>query len=255
MYISFLLDYTNNNSGNVQFHLKRHKETYDKYSNAIKQLISNNGILFQPCKEDQYFDIYTTLYYLSLDVNNHRNIHKWLNEMIYRINYNFVYHYKYPSILSSYNELIRHPSEKTEEYRRKITISSVLYPLLAAFSAILGFDDLFTKIQVFKKEHLKHCTFQIWYPDEITEQNIYTGSDIPGAMLVRPCIENGKDRYLEQIFDECEKNTYFDELSAMQYGYWPLIFLAGRHYRRCPIPYHFIKGLASELPSPQASDT
>lgn len=177
---------------------------------------------------------------MLLSEEDHNFIHSWLGELLERIQFNFETHSNYPCSLYSYKQLIEHPKERSIEYRKQMTQSSILYPSIAIIAALYDFDDIFDKIKALKNKDLKHCSFQLWYPNEDSEINFYTNSDIHGNILADLCIETGKDDFRERIFEECKEANYFDELSAVKHGFWPIIFIACRHYR-LPIPVHFFK--------------
>lgn len=212
------------------------------YFIAIKQLIRNNPILFSPYKDNQAIDITLAIWFLALDSRNHKDIHAWLSELVFRVRFSFDTHSNYPCHLNSYHELLEHPFEKSDSYREEVTAGSVLYPTIAAFSAILGFDDIYSEIQDFKNKSLKHCNFQLWYPDETSEENFYTNGSLHGATLSNVCVEKTKEEYLEQIFNECQETSHFKDMSALKFGLWPLVLLGCRHYR-LPIPVHFLEML------------
>tara|TARA_R110002095_G_scaffold55764_4_gene48027 strand:+ start:7005 stop:8711 length:1707 start_codon:yes stop_codon:yes gene_type:complete len=217
-----------------------------QYQDAVKQLINNNPILLTPYKDDQAIDITIAFCFLALSQENDKYIHDWLLTLVERIGFNFRTHSHYPCNLNSYHELIEYPIEKTAQYREEITAGSILYPYLAMFSALLGFDDVYGKVQELKTELLSHCNFQIWYPDEMTESDLYLNKSNHGATLSDVCIDKGKEEFLEQLFTECDESNSFDELTANKFGRWPLVFVACRHYR-VPVPIHFLKdaGVAS----------
>lgn len=218
------------------------KELLEKYSLSLKQLIQNNPLLFSPYKDDHAIDITITTYFLALNPSNHEFIHSWLQEMINRIQFNFVTHRNYPSIRDTYHELIRHPLEKSDVYREEVTPASILYPLIATLSALLKFDDIYNQIQGFKQSSLAHCNFQIWYPDDNSESHYYINDDAHGFTLSQVCIEQTKENFLKQIFNECQHSP-FKDLSAIKHQQWPIIFTACRHYR-IPLPVHFLEAIS-----------
>lgn len=228
--------------------LRLKKTEVQVYSIGIKQLILNNPILFTPYKDEQVIDITIALWFLALDPRNHGDIHSWLSELMTRIRFNLSTHNSYPCNISSYYELLEHPLEKNESYREEVTAGSVLYPMIAAFAALLGFDDIYTEIQNLKKESLKHCNFQLWYPDETSEERFYTNSDTHGGILSQVCIEKTQKEFLEEIFNECKESPHFNEMSSFKYNVWPIIFLGCRHYR-LPIPIHFLEILQKVIRS------
>jgi hypothetical protein len=53
------------------------------------------------------------------------------------------------------------------------------------------------------------------------------------------------NEFLDQVFGECNQSPHFKELSAIKFGWWPLIVVACRHYR-LPVPLQFIEGLRNK---------
>lgn len=210
----------------------------DKHYLYIKQLINNNPMLFTPYKDEQAIDIVIAIYFLMHDNRNTNFVHDYLLEMLNRINFNFNIHSNYPCNINEYYKLIEHPLKLTEEYRKENTKGSVLYPYIALFAATLNFDDIYKIVQEFKVENLQHCNFQLWYPDEISEEMFYTNKAIHGSALNGVFVDRDKIGFLKQLFDECKATPFLRDMSAVKLGFYPIIFLGCRHYR-LPIPIHF----------------
>lgn len=226
------------------------KSAYKKlYStrDAIKQLVLNNPVLLTPYKDSQGIDIFLAVWLLAIDARNDESIRAWLMQVVRAARFSFECHSNYPCNLEAYYELIEYPEEKTDEYRKDITTGSILYPIVGAFAAVLGLDDVYHELQSFYKESLTHCNMQIWYPDSGSESVYYTNLDRHGATLSHVALDGSESEFLEQILGECDHSKIYEELSAMKCNYWPLILLASRHYR-IPVPFHFIQGLR-ELPA------
>lgn len=218
------------------------QELLEQYQIAIKLLIRNNPILNTPYKDDQAIDIALAAYFLAIDPKNRSDLHGWLINMVERIHFLFQTNSSYPCNLHSYHELLEHPIRDVKEYRKNVTKGSVLYPIIAAFSALFEFDDVYLCVQKIKSEFLDHCNFQYWYPDATSEEHYYRNDTLHGATLSGVCVEKDPQTFLGEIFQECEESAYFNELTAIAYQHWPLILLASRHYR-LPIPLHFLKNL------------
>ena len=209
-------------------------------STAVKQLIWNNPALLLPVKDDQAIDISIAVFFLMLDSNNHKDVKNWLSEIVERAIFSYQTHGQYPCNLQNYSDLLEHPEEKDEEYRKKITSGSILYPMISFWAALLGDSDLYSRVQYMKKELLAHCNFQLWYPDDVSEEKIYTNNDIHGAVLSHVCVDRSMEELLKQIFDECDHSPHLEKLSAVESGLLPIILVACRHYR-LPVPPHFWK--------------
>jgi hypothetical protein len=182
---------------------------------------------------------------LALDARSVDDIRNWLSELFERASFAYRTHGYYPSTLRSYNDLLSHPKQGDDEYRKEVTRGSVLYPLIAVWAALVGDEETYRRVADLKSEHLEHCNFQLWYPDETSEQHFFTDSGSHGATLSDICIDRSREELLSQVFTECDNTPQFKELSAVKYGWWPLVVVACRHYR-LPLPVHLWKALRKE---------
>lgn len=212
------------------------------YALAVKELVSNNPALLLPVKDDQAIDISIALSLLVLNSSNRDDIRVWLSQVLERAGFAYMVHGHYPCNLHSYGELLTHPKRGDDEYRRNVTSGSILYPVIALWAALLDDDDLYGKVGLLKKDHLEHCNFQFWYPDDRSEEHFYTNSDSHGAVLSRLPVDRSKEEFLTQVFVECDQSPHFKDLSAVKFGWWPLTVVACRHYR-LPLPLHLLEGL------------
>lgn len=209
---------------------------------AVKELISHNPALFLPAKDDQAIDIFIAALLLAIDEKNHHDVKTWLAEVLERARFAYQVHGQYPCVLHSYSDLLLHPKSGDDEYRHNVTSGSILYPTIALWAALLGEEETYNNIAQFKQQHLQHCNFQFWYPDEYSEAHFYTNSDSHGAVLSNVRVDRPKEEFLAQVFGECDQSPHSRELSAVKFSWWPLIIVACRHYR-LPIPLQFVEGL------------
>ena len=227
-----------NNESNIT---KSTEQVY-RYQAAIKQLITNNPILFAPCKDEQAIDITIAGWFLALHEHNHSDLKTWLNQVVQTISFLFGTNGNYPCTINAYHELIEHPKPESDSYREEVTKGSILYPYISTFAAIFKFDEVFSGVKELQTKYLPHCNFQVWFPDKTSEDHFYLNDAMHGATLSNVNLDNDKITFLKELFEECELSSSFDELSAVKYGHWPMILLACRHYRM-PVPMHFLKGL------------
>ena len=183
---------------------------------------------------------------LATNGSCHDFISSWFAEVIERARFSYEANGRYPCVLRSYTELLEHPKSLDSEYRENVTIASILYPIIALWAALLGDDEVYGKVARIKQELLQHCTFQFWYPDEQSEAHFYTNSDAHGATLADLALGRPREEFLAQVFGECDQSPHFKELSAVKFGWWPLIVVACRHYR-LPIPLHLLEGVRKTL--------
>jgi hypothetical protein len=166
------------------------------------------------------------------------DIAAWLTHMTDRIDFAVRTHGKYPCIYTEYRDLIYHPQEKSDAYRKEATSGSILIPLLASWLAALGADEAFAKLEELKRTQLEHCTLQLWLPDQLTEDSIYTGGRDHGLALCDLAISAGGPELLDEIANACRREAAFDNVSAIAAGYWPILLVACRHHR-LPVPPQF----------------
>ncbi|APJ16790.1 TPA: hypothetical protein ACRTM4_003535 [Aeromonas hydrophila] len=214
-------------------------EAVANYQDSIKQLIVNNPLLFTPYKDDQAIDLVLAVWFLSLDNRHWNDINYWLSNMSREIYQMFEMGDKYPTTIQSYAELIEHPINKTEEYKKSVTKGSILYPYISTFSAIMGFSEPYGVVKKIKEEFLPHCNFQVYFLDESSEDHFYLFNKMHGATLSDVCVTEEPDKLIEQLVSECEQSNKVYEMSAFKFSFWPIILTGCRHYR-LPVPMHFI---------------
>ncbi len=214
-------------------------EAVTKYQDSIKQLIVNNPILFTPYKDEQAIDLVLALWFLSLDHKHWRDINSWLSNMSREIYQMFKIGDKYPTTIRSYAELIEHPVDKTDEYKKSVTKGSILYPYISTFSAIMGFSEPYKIVKKIKEEFLPHCNFQVYFLDESSEDHFYRFDKMHGATLSDVCVTEEPNELIKQLVSECDQSNKIYDMTAFQYSFWPIILTGCRHYR-LPIPMHFI---------------
>ena len=217
-------------------------EQTERLAQVIKAMIANNPTLLMPATEGQAIDVALALLLLGLDGRNAGDIRAWLHEMVNRTGFALRSHSAYPCRLTSYIEFLEHPKRQDDDYRKKVTAGSVLFPLIALWAALLGDHDLYAEVAELRQEILSHCTFQYWYPDETSEAHLYAGDQLHGATLTNVCVDRPQAALLDQLFSECDATPHFEELTAVKYGWWPIVAVACRHHR-LPLPLHLLKPL------------
>jgi hypothetical protein len=223
-------------------------------ANALVSIISNNPHLLLPRSDEQAIDIWLGLTLLMLVPGTRDAQLDWLREVLERARFTYAVHGPYPCVFHSYAELLEHPASQDAKYREGATAGSVLYPLISLWAAMLGDSDLFEQVSAFKRESLEHCNFQFWYPDELSEASIYANRESHGGTLSDVASESTPDALMEQVFGECESSPQFKTLSAVTYGWWPLVLVACRLYR-LPLPLHLFQHLRPSNQATVASPT
>ena len=162
----------------------------------------------------------------------------WLHEMVGRLVFTVRTHGLYPCVFTEYRDLVAHPRERTDDYRKEATSGSILIPLLAAFLSALNDQEALQQLVDLKAKELQHCTLQLWMPDKSSEDSIYLGINDHGVALCDLPLSATSNELLKIVRDACKQSKDFDGLSAIATDYWPMILTACRHYR-LPVPPQF----------------
>ena len=226
-------DITNVNEENDKILLKN---IQSQYIQAIKNLINNNPILLSPYREGQTIEVALALLALNQE-DDLTYIHSWLEAMLDRIRSNFLANQTYPSTLSEYSKLIKHPAHE-QGYKEKVTQSSVLYAFLATYAAVTGMQDIYDSIKILYRDYIGHCNLQAWYLSDDSETAIWKNSAAHGATLADLNLNKSMHEWQEEVFYQCKNSATFKELSAIKYGSPCLLLIACRHHQY-PLPYDF----------------
>jgi len=221
----------------------------DRLIEAMMAIVSNNRTLLSPIGDWQAIDIGLAFTLLACRPGAHGAIDQWAEELAKRSMFAFKAHGLYPITSSSYWDLVDHPSERNDEYRAQSTEGSILYPLLATWSAARGEQMLFDEIAKFSKDALAHCTFQTWLPDEDSEDNLYLNRDSHGAALAGIPVTEGTRDALDFILAEATTNKHYDQLTAVKLGHWPILLTACRAHR-LPVPPQVWRDLLPQVSRP-----
>jgi hypothetical protein len=220
---------------------KQRQVAFDRISGLATvgyKLIDKNRALFLPLRDSQSIEIALFLVFCGVSKANIEDMRLWLHEMVDRLVLTVQTHGRYPCVFEDYRDLVAHPRERTEEYRKIATAGSTLIPLLSVFLSDLDDKGALKKLFELKKKELEHCTLQVWMPDLSTEMGIYHGElDHGVAICELPLSETG-DELIETIKEACKNGMQLESLSAVERQNWPIILTACRHYR-LPIPPQF----------------
>lgn len=224
-----------------------------KLASTSYQLIDNNRVLFLPLQDQQAIEIALFLVFIGVLNGSNQDIRTWLQEMTERLAFTVQTHGHYPCVFSEYRELVAHPRDQTDEYRKEATSGSILIPLLAAFLSALGDTKSLETLVALKAKELEHCTLQLWMPDSTSEEGLYIGTRDHGVALTDlPLSASGSD-LLKTINDACNESKDFNALTAIATGHWPMVLTACRHYRLPVPPQFWIRMLDSSDAAPSMS--
>ncbi|UVK50960.1 hypothetical protein DBIPINDM_004161 [Mesorhizobium sp. AR02] len=221
-------------------------ERIDTLCNQLVEIVSNNRALLSPIGDWQAIDISLAFTLLATRERFHGAIDQWLEGLTSRIIFAYMSHGAYPTTSRSYWDLVEHPAERSEEYRRQSSEASILYPMLALWAAARGYQQVIDEISDFKAKALGDCTFQTWLPDEDSEANLYLGNGDHGAALTGIPVTEGTRDTLDFVIEEVKSNGHYDALSVIEFGHWPILLTACRSHR-LPVPAHVWRDLLQAI--------
>ncbi|MBU1293745.1 MAG: hypothetical protein KJ609_17050 [Gammaproteobacteria bacterium] len=215
------------------------EESLRKIKWAIRELVINNPLVLSPYKDEQAIDLAMALHLLYQDSRDDGFAESWLDALVERVTFSYVTNGMYPTNLYTYEQLLDHRNKEKQDssYKESVTKASILYPVLTVFCELYGREEAAIRLEDFSKEDLKHCTLQYWYPNEASEEYLFSGADQHGVATTDFPI-NGKAA-LEHVEEESQYSNFFWELSAVKQGYLPLVLMACRHYRY-PVPFNLL---------------
>ena len=197
-------------------------------ANYIVSMVNNNPILLSPIKDEAAIEINAAFIFLRaagrLDV-----IGDLVRGIFGATSFSYQANGKYPCVHTNYRDLVGHP-KRTDEYREEATSGSILLPTLAYWAALLKDTELLAEMKKFVEEYYSHSTLQLWFPGDDTELHLYDNSEVHGLCLTDIVIAEDCDQYISAIRRESDATKHFDNLSAVQFGYWPIISLASLHH-------------------------
>ena len=202
-------------------------------STAI-EMINSNPCLQSPIRDD--FMIEIALFMILAQIcESESSVLGYFKNVVQRLGFAIRRRGPYPVPMTDYHDLIEHPVNKSDEYFRKHTRGSVLYPLLIAWLDRLGLGEEREEFVSCIKDELPHTTQQIWMPDGSTEDKIWAGRANHGVAITGLPLCEEAEHYRSFLVKAVEKHPAFQDLSAIKCGLWPIVLMACRHYR-LPVP-------------------
>lgn len=146
----------------------------DAIAETLKALIGNHGCSGSPCYDGHVTDIVLALFLLSSPKNLEFS-KEWIRELIGRLNFSFRVGKWFPISTDSFDDLVEFEIDKNDCDKSKLKETSWMIPTLAQWAVILGEDETYKILVGMQDGVLKETCFQLWYPDEKTDNLIYYG--------------------------------------------------------------------------------
>lgn len=203
---------------------------------VVCAMIVNNQIFNSPLRDDHAIEIMLASFLLT-HCGGADYVSGWLTEIADSTIFSYRTNGHYPCVLHEYADLAAHPMTQ-EGYREEVTTGSILYPTLAVWLALLGNEPMVERLGAFHDDHMSHSTWQLWVPDEVSEQLLYRNSGAHGSSIADIGVWGNSEKLIKELNKEIVATQDFGKLSAMRHGLWPIVLIACQTYR-LPVPIHF----------------
>lgn len=201
-------------------------------------LIDTNPALLLPATDRQATDVALFLFAWSQSGAPGTQAQDWLRQMATRFDFTIRTRGRYPIVSVDYRDIVAHTHDRSDAYFEETTSGSSLLPLIASWLHAFGDDEAVEALAKLQRDKLDHSTWQLWLPDEDTEQGLYSGEDPGGHSLNDLSLQEGGGQLLEIIAAACKEGEGLRVLTACATGYWPIVLVACRHHH-LPVPPGF----------------
>lgn len=221
----------------------RFRDVRGKVLGIILNMLTHNPIAAKPILDSQSRSIICTIRYLLLE-GKKNVVFEWLETLVSEIRYSFNQGYGYIVNDVGYEDLLEHlhapiMDKKVEEMLK----SSELLPSLAIVALRIERMDIYDDICELVMSLSRKIDYQMWFLDEESEKDFYSGNYLCGSQLCSLNIEDYED-FIATI--EAERSASPINLSCNGTQHSGLLYVGCRHYG-FPLPGNifcddFLKG-------------
>jgi len=223
---------------------------------ALAALIKNNPSACTPLFDHHIIDI--TLGLLALRTAGFEEEAKqWLEELGWRLIFAYRIGQHFPIWTDSFEDLVE-LNYGGGESKEELTEISTLIPILAEWYAAFGMEEEYVSFRHQASEVFDHSTFQIWYPDDSTDNELYRANAgfRSGNTLHSITLPESIEGLRDQISQAREASSAPDTLSCFNHGFSILALVSSRHFRTPVLPifwesFVLANGAANEEVEPQ----
>lgn len=237
----------------VQQYAAHHKEPepyirlFTDISVAIEAFIKNHGATSTPCFDGHINEISTSILILASH-NRITSINNWIANIVDKSL--FAYHVlerHFPISTDSFDDLLSLNVEGKKNKKELFQLST-LYPVLAEWCVALDLPDVYERVRNEMAADEISCTLQIWYPDEKTDEYLYTenAAHSSGAMNAPMKLDPSFDVMKERINGAQIRTIPISEFSSVNYGMFYMPLVASRHFRTPVLPYYWQEKILKE---------
>ncbi|MEG9861511.1 MAG: hypothetical protein V6Z81_03285 [Parvularculales bacterium] len=208
-----------------------------KSIDTIVDVINNNPILNSPLKDDHMIEM-ALIMMLAQQTNMVDRFLGWLHNVGILTSGALLTNGPYPTCIRDYADLLSHPVDASEDYRKEACAGSILYPFLFLWLHNINKESDIATFVSRLSDSIPDCTHQAWLPDEKTDDQLWSGGTNHGVCIIGLNPKIGREKMSEALNNAYDKYNAISEISAMKRNLYPLLLTACRHYRM-PVPPTF----------------
>lgn len=202
-------------------------------ADGLMNLIENNP----PSKSAKYDEHVIEVVLVSIFLVHTKNIafvSKWLRQLAANLVDGYRFTKFFPLFHTNYDKLV---SIELGDEKAEIT-SSVLLAILAEWACIIDDSELYKMVRRMATEIFKDIDLQIWFPENDTEDAMYSRDATHKTGSVKHSIELPElmDEYRTEMAKERKLFAVELEMSFFKTGFYYLGYVASRHFRTYPLP-------------------
>lgn len=212
-------------------------EQVSALGDSLASLIENNPSARTPLFDGHIIDI--TLAILALRATGlEREAEQWLAELGPRVVFAYRAGQNFPIWTDSFDDLVE-LNYGDSKPKHELTKISTLIPVLAEWYGVFGMEEEYQSFRAGASTAFDHSNFQIWYPDESTDEKLYRGNAgfRSGNTLHSISLPESLGDLRDQVDEAGERSSAPESITCMQQGFSVLALISSRHFRTPVIPY------------------
>lgn len=217
--------------------LKTLSESTNRVLDTMVSIINSNPILNSPIRDDHMIEI-SLVMYLGQITGSAARFFPWLKSIALRTTFALISNSRYPTCLRDYADLLVHPESSEQSYLEEACIGSILYPYLFCWIQYVADEQEIKTFTERLKRKIPNCTYQAWFPDEDSDELIWSGETYHGICVTDLSPFKGFESFVDTLNKAVKTCTSISDISAVKTGLTPMFLTACRHYR-LPIPPNF----------------
>ena len=176
--------------------------------------------------------------YLAQLTQSENRFQPWLKAISDLTTFALITNSQYPTCLRDYADLLSHPASADQSYRDEACAGSILYPYIYFWMGYVADEQEISKFTKRLEDSIPNCTHQAWFPDEDSDDLIWSGETYHGICVTDLSPPKGHEALASTLDEAMKTCTAISDISAVKVGLTPMFLTACRHYR-FPVPPNF----------------